>query len=134
MSANELQKAVFLALASDATVTALCGPEKVFDGRPLRKDLPYLHFGNWRVVDNSTATEPGTEHRFEIEVWSEKNGHLEAAAIADAVVAALHDQPLAMSGQTLVNLRHERTNTGRVNRSRLYRARVEFRAVLEPTA
>lgn len=134
MSTNELQKAIYLALASDATVSALCGPDKVFDGRPVRKDLPYLHFGNWRVTDYSTATEPGTEHRFAIEIWSEKNGHLEVVAIAEAVASALHDQPLAVSGQTLVNLRHERTNTGRINRSRIYRARVEFRAVLEPTA
>jgi len=133
MSANELQKAIYTALASDTAVTAMCGPDKVFDGRPVRKDLPYLNFGNWRIFDNSTVSEPGTEHRFAIEVWSEKNGHFEAAAIADAVVSALHDQPLVVGSQILVNLRHERTSTSRVNRSRLYLARVEFRAVLEPT-
>lgn len=132
MSANKLQKAVYLALAGNSTITTLCGPDKVFDGRPIRKDLPYLHFGNWQVDDFSTATEPGEEHRFEIEVWTENNGHLAAATIADAVVAALHDQQLAITGATLVNLRHERTRTSRPSQSRLYRARLEFRAVLEP--
>jgi uncharacterized protein DUF3168 len=132
MSANALQEAVFERLSTDAAITALAGAGKIVDGRPVRKEPPFIAFGDWRVDDFSTGTEIGGEHRFEIEVWSDGAGKKQAAAIAQAVIAALHDAALSVPGFHLVNLRHLRTRTGRETRSRHIRARVEFRAVLEP--
>ena len=48
--------------------------------------------------------------------------------------AWLHDAALTLPGFHLVNLRHLRTRTGRDTKSRHIRARLEFRAVLEPAA
>lgn len=134
MSANALQRAVFDALSADAGVTALAGAGKIFDGRPERMEPPYLAFGDWRIDDWSTGTEGGEEHRFEIEVWSEARGRKQTAALAQAVRHALHDAGLTVPGFHLINLRHLRTRTGREPKSRHIRARVEFRAVLEPAA
>ena len=131
MSANELQKAVFEALAADAEVTALAGAGKVFDRRPAAKDLPHVVFGSWRSDDWSSGTETGEEHVFDIEIWTEENGRKRATALADAVRAALHDQPLALDGARLVNLRHQRTQTRRETASRLHTARLTFRAAIE---
>lgn len=132
MSANALQAAIHAALTADAEIAALSGG-RVFDGRPIRKELPHVSFGAWRTEDYSTGTEAGEEHRFEIEVWSEAGGRRQAALLAEAVRAVLHDQTLALTGATLVNLRHLRTRTAREPRSHLFRSRLAFRAVTEPT-
>ncbi|TDH38848.1 DUF3168 domain-containing protein [Pseudohoeflea suaedae] len=134
MSANALQRAVFERLTADADVTALAGPGKVFDGRPERMQPPYLVFGDWRIDDWSTGSEEGAEHRFEIEIWSDARGRKQAASLAEAVRAALHDATLGLPGFHLVNLRHTRTRSGREPKSRHIRARIAFRAVLEPAA
>ncbi|MAY60922.1 MAG: hypothetical protein CML29_01810 [Rhizobiales bacterium] len=134
MSANALQRAVFERLTSETGVSALAGADRIFDGRPERIEPPYVTFGDWRIEDWSTGTEDGAEHRFEIEVWSEVRGRKQAAELADAVRKALHDAALTLPGFHLVNLRHLRTRTGRDTKSRHIRARLEFRAVLEPAA
>ena len=134
MSANALQAAVFEQLTTEPVITALAGAGKVFDGRPVRMEPPYLAFGDWRVDDFSTGTEEGAEHRFEIEVWSEERGRKQAAALAEAVRVALHDAALIIPDFHLINLRHLRTRTGREAKTRHIRSRVEFRAVLEPAA
>ena len=132
MSANALQEAVFERLSADSALIALAGEGNVFDGRPERMEPPYLAFADWRTDDWSTGTEEGAEHRFEIEIWSEAQGRKQAAALAGAVRNALHDADLALPGFHLVNLRHLRTRTGREAKTRHIRARLEFRAVLEP--
>lgn len=134
MSANALQAAVFERLSADATIAALAGAGKVFDGRVVRMESPYITFGDWRMDDFSTGTEEGAEHRFEIEVWSEERGRKQAAALAEAVRVALHDVALTIPGFHLINLRHLRTRTGREAKTRHIRARIEFRAVLEAAA
>lgn len=131
MSINALQKAVFEILSNDAAILALTGPGKVFDNRPVRKAAPYLVIGAWRAVDWSSGVETGSEHIFEIEVWSEEAGRREVAAIAEAVRAALHDADLVVPGFHLVSLNHRRTRTGRERNSRFFAARIEFRAAIE---
>ena len=61
----------------------------------------------------------------------ERYGTMDAATV---VRKALHDAALTLPGFHLVNLRHLRTRTGRDTKSRHIRARLEFRAVLEPAA
>lgn len=132
MSANQLQKAVFERLSGDAGVLAVTGPGRVFDRRITRVEPPYLVLGEATVSDFSTGDAPGSEHRFEIEAWSKDNGRKQAAALADAVRAALHEAGLALDGAVLVNLRHERTVSRRAARTGLHLARLRFRAVTEP--
>lgn len=131
MSANAMQQAVYTALAADAALAALLGAGRILDLRPADKHLPHVVFGAWRTDDWSTGTEAGAEHVFDIEVYVDENGRKRAAAIAEAVRAALHDRPLTADGIRLVNLRHQRTRTRRETGSRLHTARLTFRATTE---
>ncbi|MEQ8305812.1 MAG: DUF3168 domain-containing protein [Hoeflea sp.] len=132
MSANALQQAVYERLSEDAAISAITGPGRVFDRRITRAEPPYLVLGEAVSTDYSTGDGPGTEHRFEIEAWTRQNGRREAVELADAVRSALHEADLALSGATLVNLRHERTVSRRAPKTALHVARLRFRAVSEP--
>jgi hypothetical protein len=132
MSANALQTAVVERLSTNAVIVGITGPDRIFDRRITRAEPPYLVLGEAVARDWSTGDQAGTEHRFEIEAWTQKNGRRQAVELADAVRAALHDGDLTLAGATLVNLRHERTVTRRAPRSGLHLARLSFRAVTEP--
>jgi hypothetical protein len=131
MSANALQKAIYAALSADAALTALLGEGRILDRQPVDRHLPHVLFGPWRIEDWSTGTEAGAEHVFDIEIWTDDNGRRRAAALADAVRAALHDRALDIEDVRLVNLRHLRTQTRRAAASRLHVARLTFRAAIE---
>ncbi|MDZ7601853.1 MAG: DUF3168 domain-containing protein [Hoeflea sp.] len=132
MSANHLQRAVVERLAADPDVTAIAGAGRIFDRQITRAEPPYLVLGEMTTSDFSTGDGAGSEHRFEIEAWSKDNGRRQAAALADAVRAALHDADLALVDAVLINLRHERTVSRRAPKSGLHVARLRFRAVTEP--
>ena len=89
--ARALQEAVFSTLSGDATLAALLGGANVFDGAPRNQPAPYVHLGELTARDWSTATEAGTEINFAVVAWSRAEGRSEGLAIADRVVALLHD-------------------------------------------
>ena len=127
-----LQEAVFSTLSGDATLEALLGGANVFDGAPRNQAAPYVHLGELNARDWSTATEAGTEINFAVVAWSRTEGRSEGLAIADRVVALLHDAAPALSGYRLVNLRHIATETARVEKPEGRRTVARFRAVVEP--
>lgn len=126
-----LQKAVFEALTGDVGVTTLLGGAKVFDDVPRDTDFPYVTFGQSVERDWSTGNDEGGEHLVTLHVWSRFNGRREVADISDAVRRVLHDAELAVSGNNLVNLRHEFSDARREPDGETYRAFVRFRAVTE---
>jgi hypothetical protein len=123
---------VFAALSADATLVALLGGAKVYDGAPRNAEAPYVHLGEFTARDWSTGTEAGVELSFAVAVWSRVPGRSEGFAIADRVVALLHDAALTLAGHRLVNLRHVVTETARVEKPEGRRAVVRLRAVVEP--
>jgi Protein of unknown function (DUF3168) len=127
-----LQEAVSAALSADATLAALLGGANVFDGAPRNQPAPYVHLGELNARDWSTATEAGTEISFAVVAWSRTAGRSEGLAIADRVVALLHDAALTLDGYRLVNLRHLSTETARVEKPEGRRAVARFRAAVEP--
>ncbi len=127
-----LQEAVFAALSADATLVTLLGGANVFDGAPRNQPAPYVHLGELTARDWSTSTEEGTEINFAVVAWSRAEGRSEGLAIADRVVALLHDQALTLEGYRLVNLRHLATETARVEKPEGRRTVMRFRAVVEP--
>jgi hypothetical protein len=131
-AAEALQEAVFDALSADATLTTLLGGARVYDGAPRNAEAPYVHLGEATARDWSTATEAGTEVAFAVVAWSREPGRKEALAIADRVVALLHDVALTVSGHRLVNLRHLTTETAREEKPQGRRAVARFRARIEP--
>jgi hypothetical protein len=130
-AAEALQEAVFAVLSGDATLTTLLGGAKVYDGAPRNAVAPYVHLGEATARDWSTATEAGTEVTFAVVAWSREPGRKEVLAIADRVVALLHDAVLTVSGHRLVNLRHLATETARNDRPEGRRAVARFRARVE---
>ncbi len=130
-AAQALQEALFATLSTDGPLVTLLGGPKVYDGAPRNAEAPYVHLGEVTARDWSTGTETGAEIAFAIVVWSREAGRSEAHAIADRVLALLHDSSLTLSGYRLVNLRHLATETTRNDRPEGRRAVARFRAVVE---
>jgi hypothetical protein len=120
-----LQQSVFAALSADSALTG-----RIFDDVPQGTPLPYVTLGQLTTQDWSTGGEDGAEHVFLVHVWSEAAGKKQAHELLGAIRAALHDQPLAVAGHRLVNLRHERSEIRRTSDGVHGTAR--FRAVTEP--
>ncbi len=129
--ANALRAAVHAALAADPALTAALGGARIHDVPPPTPDFPYVTLGEAQVIDWSTATEIGHEHRLTLNVWSRQGGHGEAHHLAHLVQAVLHDQPLALDGHLLVNLRATSAEIRREAGGRTYRALLRLRAVTE---
>lgn len=130
-AASELQKAIFAALQSDAGLVAELGGPKIYDHAKSDVAFPYVTFGRTSVYDWSTGTEIGTEHLFTLHVWSKAKGKKETLDIMQHIEGRLHDQPLAMSGFSLVNLRREFAETRFDEDQSVYHGLVRFRAIVE---
>ena len=126
-----LQKAVVAALTADAPTGALIG-DRIYDAAPRDAVFPYLTIGQASLVDWSTGTEAGGEHRLVLHAWSRQRGKKESYAILGAVEAALHDRGLTLDGHALVNLRFEFAEVGRDPDGITYHGVIRFRAVTEP--
>ena len=126
-----LQQAIHAALTGSTTLVALLGGAKVYDDVPQRTAYPYVTIGQSIARDWSTASDAGHEHILTFHVWSDAAGRKAIHEIAAAVHAALHDQPLTLSGHRLVNLRHEFSETRRDSDGETYHGITRYRAVTE---
>lgn len=131
-AAAALRAAIHNALTADGALLALLGGPKIYDEPPQNAQLPYVTLGEARVADFSTGSEAGEEHRLTLHAWSRQGGHREANLIAGALLQALDDAPLSLSGHRLVNLRFALADIRREADGRTYHALVRFRAVTEP--
>jgi hypothetical protein len=110
----------------------MLGGPKIYDEPPKAATYPYITLGESRLSDFSTGTEEGEEHQLTLHAWSHQGGHREAHLIAGALLQALDDAPLSVTGHTLVNLRFSVADIRREADGRTYHAIVRFRAVTEP--
>jgi hypothetical protein len=133
-SAIALRTAIHDALSADATLLALLGAGRIYDTPPREVALPYLTLGEMRLSDISGDGGATLEHQLTLHAWSQQGGHKEAHAIAGALLAALDDAPLALSGHRLVQLRFSLADIRREKDGRTYHALVRFRAVTEPSS
>ena len=129
-----LRAAIHDALVADAPLTSLLGGPKVYDEPPQSAAFPYVTLGEARIVDFSSGSEPGEEHQITLHAWSRQGGHREAHLIAGALLQALDDAPLTLTGHHLVNCRFSVADVRREADGRTYHALVRFRAVTEPSA
>jgi hypothetical protein len=133
-SANSaLRAAVHDALAADSGLHAALGGKRVYDEPPRGALLPYVSIGEARVTDASVDDGPTQEHQITLHARSRQGGQGEAHLIAGAVLQALDDAPLALTGHRLVNFRFAVADIRRESDGRTYHALVRFRAVTEPT-
>lgn len=128
-----LQKAVYAKLSADAALIALLGdPPRIHDDVPAGTILPYVQIGDSTEADWSTASDLGSEHQLTIHAWSRSGGRMEARAILSAIHGALHDAPLAVENNRLVNLRFVLSQVLRETDGETYHGIARYRAVTEP--
>ena len=127
-----LQSAVFAALTADATLQSLIDT-RLYDAVPLNPTFPYAVLGDGKETNADTATEEGSEHQFNVTVWSQGGGHQESKSIADAVRFRLNNATLSLDGHALVDLRFQDCEYARESDGQTYSATLSFRAVTEPT-
>lgn len=127
-----LQQALYAAVTGSASLAALIGPPRVYDDVPQGTPFPYLTLGQSTLRDWSTGTDDAEEHILTLHVWSRAGGRKVMHEVMDALRATLHDQPLALSGHRLVNIRHEISEARRDPDGKTYHGIVRFRAVTEP--
>ena len=128
----DLQKAVYAALAADATLTTLLGGAAIHDAVPQNAAFPYVVIDQTQIRDWSTGTEPGAEHMLMLHVWSRHAGKREAYEIADAIRAALGGAMLSLEEHRLVSLRHQYSELKRDEDGETQHGVLRFRAVTEP--
>jgi hypothetical protein len=126
-----LQQAVFAALSASSDLQAFI-EGRVFDYVPRDSGFPYVVLGDGNETDWSTATDDGTEHAVQIDVWSRAPGHKETKQIAEVIRTTLNNAVLTVSGATLVDIRYLTTDFSREPDGQTFRARLQFRAVTEP--
>lgn len=102
-----LQKAIFAALTTDASLLAQLGGPNVHDRVPADAQLPYITLGDGTWSDWSTGTEVGAVHDLRLHVWVRDGGRRVVRDIADAVHACLNDQALTLELGVLINLRFQ---------------------------
>ena len=131
IAANELQKAIFDTLKGDAGQIGLLGGAKIYDRAPANVVFPYITFGRTSIYDWSTGTESGTEQLITLHIWSKAKGKKETLDIMERAKALLHDQPLALETQALVNCRLEFAEARHDDDLDVYHGLLRFRAVSE---
>ena len=107
-----LQKAVYSALAADAPLQALIGATpRVYDHVPQESMFPYVVIGDATALENDTKTTDGMEQTLTLHTWSRYRGLKEAKQIMGAIVDALDQTSLSVTGHSLTLLRFEFSDT-----------------------
>lgn len=127
-SANALQAAIHARLAGDAALTAMIGPDAVFDRRVGGRAMPYLVLSEIVTRDFAPGAE---EHELKLEAWSDAEGRKQSQEIAARVKVLLDGEVLSLSGFSLINLTHSSTRARREPKTRAQVAEMVFRAVTE---
>jgi hypothetical protein len=131
-SALALQNAVLSALTSSAPLIALLGAARVFDQTPSPAPYPYVTLGQTVSRTDDVDVTPTDTHTLTLHVWSRARGRVETQSIVETIRSALHDQPLALTGHALINLRHEFSEARRDPDGVTFHGIARFRAVTEP--
>ena len=126
-----LQQAIYATLSADSGVSDAVG-DRIFDAVPRGAAYPYIVIGDDKESDWSTATEPGSSHALTIHIWSRAAGRRETRLAAEAVIAALNGAELALSGQTLIDLRWLESESSRESDGETVHAQLRFKALTEP--
>lgn len=126
----ELQGAIIQRLKADPGVTTLIAG-RVYDSVPNAAPFPYVSYGPVDSNDDDAECITGFAIFIQLDAWSRAVGFPEVKKIADAVRAALHDAPLALSVNALVFLEHRQTNVRRDPDGLTSHASLQFEASVE---
>lgn len=83
----------------------------VHDHVPPGTQCPYIAIGEDTAIDRGDKTNPGQETTITLHIWSEYRGRREVKQIMAAIYDALHERDLTVSGQNVVLLRFDFSET-----------------------
>ena len=127
----ELQRAVYVAMTSDADLQALIGdPARVFDAPPDGVASPYVVIGATRA-ERYRGVDDGLEHDLRLYVHSRYAGRREIKDILGALYDALHEAPLDLNGQRHVRIRFIFGDVLRRQDGDVFHGVARFRAVTQ---
>lgn len=126
-----VQQAIHARLGGDAALVALLGAARIYDDVPRSPTFPYITHGASTVRDWSTGTDEGHEHIVTLHVWSRGAGRKPVHELLGAIEGALDQQPLALDGHRLINLRHEFSDIRREVDGDTWHGILRLRAVTE---
>lgn len=127
-----LRAAVQAHLVADTALTALIGPDRIFDEAPRAARGLYIVHGEVEARDWSTGSDRGCEQEFALVVWAAQSGSSrQALEAAGLIVAALDQVDLVPEGHALINLRWLSSRLARETRNGLPQVTIRFRAVTE---
>lgn len=125
-----LQAAIVGALKADSGLLALVGT-RVYDEVPVSPAFPYVTLGPVQVLPDKADCIDGVEIFPQIDAWSRTRGSPEAKRIGAAIVAALDDQDLTVSGSLVVVFELQSINYLRDPDGLTHHAAITFRALLQ---
>ena len=123
-----LQRGIYQALANSSQL----GGTHIYDDPPQAASYPFISLGKSLLRDWSTGTEDGAEHLLTLHVWSRAGGKKQVHDIIEAIKSTLHNHPLSLVDDELVNLRHEFSEARPDPDGDTYHGIVRYRAVTEP--
>lgn len=129
-AAHRLQEAVYAALLADADLSARI--TALYDSPPEGAVAPYIAFGDTSIESYDTKSTPGNRIRFDVVIWSQTAGQMEAKEIMALVDAVLHKSLPPVAGFQLVSIRLEgaQVTRDRSDAAALTEGRLTYRAVL----
>ena len=132
-TSDSLQRGVFETLTADAALAAIVGTE-IYDGRPpgVVPDL-FVALGPEDVRDRSDKTTRGAEHRFEVSVFSSRDGFADAKAAAAAISDALNEARPGLTRGQVISMTFQRARARRLRAGQSRAIEMTFRAIVEDT-
>ncbi len=106
-----LQVGIRAALVADGTLIALVPAASILDHITQDSGFPYISIGETSAGPFDTKTEDGMEQSCTIHTWSRIRGFDELKPIMGAIVDALDEAALTVTGHTLVLMRFEFSDT-----------------------
>lgn len=127
----ELQAAIVTALKAPGVLPGIVGG-RVYDAAPAGAAFPYITLGDCQVLPDKSNCIDGAEVYPQIDVWSRAVGYPEAKTITKAVLAALDDQELVVSGFNVVVFELQSVNYLRDPDGMTRHAAITFHGILTP--
>lgn len=107
----ELQAAIVGKLKNDAGIQAVVGnPARVYDEVPMNPTFPYISIGDNQVLPDDADCIDGTEVFWQIDGWARDPTFPMTKKISKAIVAALHNQEITVSGYAVIVCELNRTD------------------------
>ena len=106
--ALEVQKAIIEQLKADAAVSALIGAA-VYDRVEAAAKTPYVKYGETVMRPADGVDLRAFDISLVLHAWSTKPGAVEARHVADAVVEALHQKPINLVENLMVDMTWRQT-------------------------